>query len=84
MGVSIKELYGNSGNRFEKINTRRNCQKIRFILFAWFLLASCVFIFPIPCDLNDFLYPEFISTNKLKGVKTRDKGNRLNRNGSGE
>ena len=53
-------------------------------LFTWFLLASCVFIFPIPCDLSDFLYPEFISTNKLKGVKTRDKGNRLNRNGSGK
>ena len=58
--------------------------KIRFILFTWFLLASCVVIFPIRCDLSDFLYPEFISTNKLKGVKTRDKGNRLNRNGSGK
>ena len=59
-------------------------KKIRSILFTWFLLASCVFIFPIPCDLSDFLYPEFISTNKLKEVKTRDKGNRLNRNGSGK
>ena len=26
MAVNIKELYGNSGNRFEMINTRRNCQ----------------------------------------------------------
>ena len=59
-------------------------KKISSILVTWFLLASCVFIFPIPCDLSDFLYPEFISTNKLKGVKTRDKGNRLNRNGSGK
>ena len=58
--------------------------KIRFILFTWFVLASCVVIFPIRCDLSDFLYPEFISTNKLKEVKTRDKGNRLNRNGSGK
>ena len=56
--------------------------KIRFILFTWFLLASCVVIFPIRCDVSDFLYLEFISTNKLKEVKTRDKGNRLNRNGS--
>ena len=59
-------------------------QKIFSTLFTWFLLVSCVVIFPIPCDLSDFLYPEFISTNKLKGVKTRDIGNRLNRNGSGK
>ena len=59
-------------------------QKIFSTLFTWFLFASCVFIFPIPCDLSDFLHPKFISTNKLKGVKTRDKGNRLNRNGSGK
>ena len=83
-GRQHKGVVGNSGNRFKKFNTRRNCQKIRFILFAWFLLTSCVVIFPIRCDLSDFLYPEFISTNKLKGVKTRDKGNRLNRNGSGK
>ena len=82
-GRQHKGVVGNSGNRFKKFNTRRNCQKIRFILFAWFLLASCVVIFPIRCDLSDFLYPEFISTNKLKGEKTRDKGNRLNGNGSG-
>ena len=59
-------------------------KKIRSTLITWFLLASFVFIFPITCDLSDFLYPKFISTNKLKGVKTRDKGNRLNRNGSGK
>ena len=46
--INIKELYGNSGNRFEKINTRRSCQKIRYILFAWFLLASWVVIFLFP------------------------------------
>ena len=26
---------------------------------AWYLLASCVVIFPIRCDLSDFLHPEF-------------------------
>ena len=59
-------------------------KKIRSTIFNWCLLVYCVVIFPIRCDLSDFLYPEFISTNKLKGVKTRDKGNRLNRNGSGK
>ena len=34
--------------------------KIRFTLFSWFLLASCVVIFQIRCDLSDFLYPEFL------------------------
>ena len=47
-------------------------QKIFSTLFTWCLLVSCVVIFPIPCDLSDFLYPEFISTNILKVVKTRD------------
>ena len=54
-------------------------KRIRSTLFTWCLLASCVVIFPIPCDLSDFPHPEFISTNKLKRVKTQDKGNRLNR-----
>ena len=65
-----------------EFNTGGNFQKNT--LYIIYLVSSCVFIFPIPCDLRDFLYPEFISTNKLKGVKTRDKGNRLNRNGSGK
>ena len=80
MAVNIEESYSNSGNRFEKFNTGGNFQKIRSTLFTWCLLASCVVIFPIPCDLSDFPHPEFISTNKLKRVKTQDKGNRLNRN----
>ena len=60
MAVNIKELYENSGNRFEKFNTRGNFQKkVRSTVFTWCLLAACVVTFPIRCDLSDFLYPEF-------------------------
>ena len=47
------DLYGNSilAGIFNKIH---------FTLFSWCLLASCVVIFPIRCDLSDFPYPEFL------------------------
>ena len=67
MTVIIKYLYGNSGNRFEKINTRWIFNKIRFALFTWCLPASCVVIFPICCDLSDFLYPELSLIKRGQG-----------------
>ena len=67
MTVIIKNLYGNSGNRFEKINTRWIFNKIRFALFTWCLPASCVVIFPIRCDLSDFLYPELSLIKRGQG-----------------
>ena len=67
MTVIIKYLYGNSGNRFEKINTRWIFNKIRFALFTWCLPASCVVIFPIRCDLSDFLYPELSLIKRGQG-----------------
>ena len=42
LAVSIKDLLGNSRNRFEKINTPGIFMKICFTLFTWCLLASCV------------------------------------------
>ena len=33
----------------------------------WCLLASCVVIFPIRCDLSDFLYPEFSLIKRGQG-----------------
>ena len=64
MAVNIKDLYGNSGNRFEKMSTHMNFQKNT--LYLSYLLSSCVppssscvVIIPIRCDLSDFLYPEF-------------------------
>ena len=67
MTVIIKDLYGNSGNRFKKINTPWIFNKIRFALFTWCLLASCVVIFPIRCDLSNFLYPEFSLIKRGQG-----------------
>ena len=67
MTVIIKDLYGNSGNRFEKINTPWIFNKIRFALFTWCLPASCVVIFPIRCDLSDFLYPELSLIKRGQG-----------------
>ena len=67
MTVIIKDLYGNSGNRFEKINSSWIFNKTRFALFTWCLLASCVVIFPIRCDLSNFLYPEFSLIKRGQG-----------------
>ena len=45
MAVSIKELYENSGNRFEKFNTRGNFPKKYALpyLLGVFLLLVCLF-----------------------------------------
>ena len=67
-------MYGNSGNRFEKINTRMNFQYALPCL-VWCLLASCVVIFPIRCDLGDFLCLEFPPLRLL--AENRDKWNQL-------
>ena len=67
MTVIVKDLYGNSGNRFEKINTPWIFNKIRFALFTRCLLASCVVLFPIRCDLSDFHYPEFSLIKRGQG-----------------
>ena len=51
MAVNIKDLYGNSGNRFNNILTE-NFNKKRFtfnyLMYSCFL---CVF-FPLHCDLS--------------------------------
>ena len=46
-----------------------NFNKIRFTLFTWCLLASCVIIFPIRWDLSDFLYPATDLENNRTGSK---------------
>ena len=53
--------------------------EIRFTLFNWCVLASCVAIFQIRCDFSDFLYPEFPLIKRVLClmVEIRDKGNRL-------
>ena len=43
MDVDIKDLYGNSGKRFKKMNTRWNFQHLTLITFLDF--ACCVVIF---------------------------------------
>ena len=54
MAVNIKDLYGNSGNRFEKINTRRNFQKNTVYLI--YLVSSCFLCgyFPDPLRFKRF------------------------------
>ena len=40
MAMNIKDLCGNSGHRFKKINN--NNKKKHFTSITWFLLACCV------------------------------------------
>ena len=83
MAVNVKDLCGNSGNRFEKINTRRNFQKIRSYLI--YLVSSCFLCgyFPYPLRFERFPLTQIFTIFSFL-VETRDKGNRLNRNGSGK
>ena len=54
MAVNIKELCGNSGNRFEKFNTRGNFQKNT--LYIIYLVSSCFLCgyFPYPLRFKRF------------------------------
>ena len=54
MAVNIKELYENSGNRFEKFNTSGNFPKN--ILYLIYLVSSCFLYgyFPDPLRFKRF------------------------------
>ena len=55
MAVNIKELYENSGNRFEKFNTRGNFQKNT--LYRIYLVSSCFLCGYFPYPLRFKRYP---------------------------
>ena len=49
----LYDLYGNAGKRFKAINNSMDfSMKKTLSLLTWFVLASCVVIFPIRCDLS--------------------------------
>ena len=62
IAMNIKDLYGNSGNRFKKINTRRNFSKKHFVLLTWFCSCFLCVYFPDPLQFKPSFYPSF--TNK--------------------
>ena len=47
--------------------------KIRFALFTWCLLASCVVIFPIRCDLSDFTNKELRTLPNTRKMDSHSK-----------
>ena len=59
MAVNIKVCM----DKFKKINNRWNFQLENPFFpnyLLWFVLAYCVAIFPIGCDLSDFLYSQVL------------------------
>ena len=72
----LKDLYGNSGNRFKKINTHWDFnKKKRFTMFYWCGLAPCVVIFRSAAIKAIFFTTEYsLSTRRffccLIGVET--------------
>ena len=67
MAVNVKNLYGNSGKRFKLINTRyRMFNKIQLTVFTLLVFVCGVFIFPIHCDLSDFLQKTMQQTKTSK------------------
>ena len=64
----MKDLYGDSGETFKKINTRSNFQKKNTRPYLLFILPCCEIIFPIHDDLIDFPLPRVSTSHTTWGV----------------
>ena len=61
------DLLGNSGNRF----TKNNSQLKHSVLISWFVLCSCVVIFPIQCHFSERVFTRFLLKIPASTVELR-------------